>query len=254
MLIRDRLAREGKFLFRWRSYVPLLLLPLFIAALPEEERISQAVGPTAEHVVFYFSVLVSFIGLAIRMGDGRLRARRHVGTQHASASARSGSNTSGMYAIVRNPLYLGNFVAIVGVLICVKVWWLVAIFALRLLALHRAGDRGRGSVPGGQVRRRLSRLGWPRRRPSSRSSPTGWQPIESFSLPFLLRREYNGLLAVGASFFALELILDVFVAARAVHASGCRRISLGWCSVLRTLTPLSAPSALLKTRTHVLDA
>ena len=39
-------------------------------------------------------------------------------------------NTSGMYSMVRNPLYVGNFVAILGVLICVKVWWLVAMFAL----------------------------------------------------------------------------------------------------------------------------
>jgi hypothetical protein len=66
MLIRDRLARDGNFLFRWRSYAPLLLLPLILFALPEAERIAARIGPEAEHIVFYLAMLVSFAGLAIR--------------------------------------------------------------------------------------------------------------------------------------------------------------------------------------------
>lgn len=250
MLIRDRLAREGKFLFRWRSYAPLLLLPLFIAALPEEERISQAVGPTAEHVIFYLSVLVSFAGLAIRWVTigfvrGGTSGRNTVG-QRAERL-----NTSGMYSLVRNPLYLGNFVAILGVLICVKVWWLVAIFALlywlyieRVIAVEEAfleakfGDDYRA---------------WAAKTPAfipklaNRTAPSN-----SFSLPFLLRREYNGLLAVGAAFFALELILDVFVQ----HEPFGEWVQedFAWVVLGATTLTLFLLLRFLKTRTHVLDA
>lgn len=209
MLIRDRLASDGRFLFRWRSYAPLLLLPLFVAALPEEERISQAVGPTAEHVIFFVSVFVAFLGLAIRWATiafvpGGTSGRNTVG-QRADQL-----NTSGMYSIVRNPLYLGNFVAILGVLICVKVWWLVAMFALlywlyieRVIAVEEAFL---GQKFGDDYR------AWAARTPAFLPRPSNWvRPSQAPSLTFLLRREYNGLLAVGASFFALELILDVFV-------------------------------------------
>ena len=130
MLIRDRLASDGRFLFRWRSYAPLVLLPLFLAALPEEERISQAVGPAVEHIIFFVSVFVGVPRTGHPLGHHRLRSWRHIGAQHAGQRADQ-LNTSGMYSIVRNPLYIGNFVAILGVLICVKVWWLVAMFALR---------------------------------------------------------------------------------------------------------------------------
>src|SRR5262245_23377919 len=129
MLIRDRLTSDGKFLFRWRSYAPLLLLPLFIAALPEEERVSQTVGPAAEHVIFYVSVFVSFIGLAIRWAAIAF-VRGGTSGRNTRDQRADRLNTSGMYSIVRNPLYLGNFFAILGVLMCIKVWWLVAIFAL----------------------------------------------------------------------------------------------------------------------------
>ena len=43
MLIRNRLATDGTFLFRWRSYFPLGLLPLILFALPEESRISALI-------------------------------------------------------------------------------------------------------------------------------------------------------------------------------------------------------------------
>lgn len=97
-----------------------------------------------------------------------------------------------------------------GVLICIKVWWVIAIFALcywlyieRVIAVEEAyleqkfGDAYRA---------------WAARVPAFLPRFTNWVPPSgACSLPFLLRREYNGLLAVGGSFLALELITDVFV-------------------------------------------
>ena len=249
MLIRDRLANEGRFLFRWRSYAPLVLLPLFLAALPEEQRISQAVGPTVEHIMFFVSVLVSFLGLAIRWATvafvpGGTSGRNTLG-QRADQL-----NTSGMYSIVRNPLYVGNFVAILGVLICVKVWWLVAMFALcywlyieRVIAVeeafleHKFGDDYRA---------------WAARTPAFLPRVSDWvRPSQPFSLTFLLRREYNGLLAVGASFFALELILDVFVQ----HETFAEWVAedAAWIALGATTLVLFLVLRFLKTHTHVLD-
>jgi hypothetical protein len=119
-------------------------------------------------------------------------------------------NTTGMYSLVRNPLYLGNFIAMLGVLICIKVWWIIAIFALcywlyieRVIAVEEAYLEQKFGEP---------YRTWTARVPAFIPKFANWTPPSgTFCLPFLLRREYNGLLAVGGSFFALELILDVIV-------------------------------------------
>ena len=209
MLIRDRLARDGNFLFRWRSYVPLLLLPLILFALPEEERIAARIGPEVEHIVFYLAMLVSFAGLAIRWVTIAFVPPGTSGRNTVSQRADQ-LNTTGMYSILRNPLYAGNFIAMLGVLICIKVWWVIAIFSLcywlyieRVIAVEEAYLEQKF----GETYR-----AWAKRVPAFFPKPAHWSPPSgAFSLPFLLRREYNGLLAVGGSFFALELITDVFV-------------------------------------------
>jgi protein-S-isoprenylcysteine O-methyltransferase Ste14 len=209
MLIRDRLRRDGDFLFRWRSYVPLVLLPLIVAALPEEERVANLIGHRAEHAVFYVSVLISLSGLALRwLTLGFVRpgtSGRNTRGQRADSL-----NTSGMYSVVRNPLYLGNFVAMLGVLVCVKVWWVVAIFTLfywlyieRVIAAEEAYLEARFGT---------AYRSWAEATPAFIPRFRNWRSSEQPFSPWLvLRREYNGLLAVGASFFALEFILDVFV-------------------------------------------
>jgi protein-S-isoprenylcysteine O-methyltransferase Ste14 len=250
MLIRDRLASDGRFLFRWRSYAPLVLLPVFVAALPEEQRIAQAVGPAVEHMIFFVSVGVSFVGLAIRWATvafvpGGTSGRNTLGQRAEQL------NTSGMYSMLRNPLYVGNFIAILGVLICVKVWWLVAIFALcywlyieRVIAVEEAfleqkfGDEYRA---------------WAARTPAFLPRFSNWVwPSRPFSLTVLLRREYNGLLAVGASFFALELILDVFVQ----HEPFMEWVveDAAWIVLGATTLLLFLVLRFLKMHTHMLDA
>ena len=97
------------------------------AGSPEEQRVSAAVSPEVEHLVFYFSVLVSFLGLAIRWITVGFVPPGTSGRNTLSQRANE-LNTTGMYSIMRNPLYAGNFIAILGVLICVKVWWLIVIF------------------------------------------------------------------------------------------------------------------------------
>jgi protein-S-isoprenylcysteine O-methyltransferase Ste14 len=248
MLIRDRLLKDGEFLFRWRSYVPLALLPLIIIALPEEDRIASQIGHRAEHVIFYLSVLISLSGLALRwLTVGCVRS----GTSGRNTRAQRADslNTSGMYSVVRNPLYLGNFIAMLGVLVCVKVWWLVAIFAVSYwLYIERvvAAEEAFLEAKFGDAYRE-----WARATPAFIPRFSSWRPPqERFSLRSLLRREYNGLLAVGASFFALEFVLDVFVQGEPVAEWLVE--DFAWAAFGLATLVVFVSLWLLKTRTRVL--
>ena len=243
MMIRDRLANDGRFLFRWRSYAPLVLLPLLLAALPEGERISRAVGPTVEHAIFFVSVFVAFVGLAIRwvtvaFVPGGTSGRSTLG-QRADQL-----NTSGMYSIVRNPLYLGNFVVILGVVICVKVWWLVAIVALCYWLYIERGHRRRGGVPGAEIRRRAIAHGRRGPRRSSREF-ANWVPLEP---AILADRSCCGASTTACwrwarAFFVLERDPRRGRAGRALHAmgGGGRRVDRAGCHDARAVPGAALP-------------
>lgn len=207
MKLKDRLGREGAFLFRWRSYLPLLLLVVAFPTLFEAARIQQSVGEQISHGWVYFCMAVSFSGQLVRgMTVGYVPA----GTSGRGTKAQSATvlNTGGMYSIVRNPLYLGNFLAMLGLAMSLMVWWFVAIFVLAYwLYIER--------IIWTEEEFLSARFGstydeWCARTPAFIPDLSLWRPADlSFSLRTVLRREYHGVLAIAAAYFVVEAILDL---------------------------------------------
>ena len=48
MALRDELEKHGEWLFRRRSYLPLLILPILFVALKNSEGLKQAFGDLAD--------------------------------------------------------------------------------------------------------------------------------------------------------------------------------------------------------------
>lgn len=67
MLVKHLLVSHGNFLFRWRSYLPLLLFPALVAAGPESVRIEQALGNTLSAIWTGICIAVALLGVAIRV-------------------------------------------------------------------------------------------------------------------------------------------------------------------------------------------
>ena len=129
MPLTERIRKQGETLFRFRSFIPLLLLPVMLLAFPEGNRIDHDLGESFDHLYFYGCLALSYAGLAIRWLT--------VGFVPAGTSGRNTRdqrahelNTTGAYSMVRNPLYVGNFIAMLGIVLFVKVWWLALIFVL----------------------------------------------------------------------------------------------------------------------------
>ncbi|TIP29982.1 MAG: lipid A phosphate methyltransferase [Mesorhizobium sp.] len=207
MKLIDRFGRDGAFLFRWRSYLPLLLLGFAIPALFQTVQVEQYMGAALAHAWVYFCIAVSYLGLLVRcFSIGFIPAGTSGrGTKRLRADV---LNTTGMYSIVRNPLYLGNFLAMLGIAMSLMVWWLVAVFLLAYwLYIERIiwTEEQFLSAKFGQ-----SYDEWSARTPAFIPNVSLWKSADlSFSLRTVLRREYHGALAIAAAYFCLETILDL---------------------------------------------
>lgn len=200
-------ARLGAFLFRWRSYAPLLLLFPGFLALSTYGVYYESNFEQAEDAFTLACFLVSMLGLAVRWVTVGFVPQGTSGRNTRAQRAHT-LNTTGMYSVVRNPLYLGNFLAILGIVLAAKAWWfpLLTIAAYWVFIAH---------VIAAEEAYLLEKFGqdyasWRDRTPAFLPNPRLWQAPElEFSLKTVLRREPHGLMAVCSAFFVIEFLLDV---------------------------------------------
>ena len=196
-------TRLGGWLFRHRTALPLPL-SLAIIVIPQQPQWS-------------WPLVAAGVALTVA-GEGiRLWAVHHIGTISRTRSDRVGPLIDdGPFAVVRNPLYLGNIALWVGFALTAKLVWLAPVAALLLgLEYHaivgweealleaRLGDAYRAYT------RRVPR--WlPRARPSPFAKATADQPGakregEPFSWRDTLFSERGTLLAIAAGYLLLWL-------------------------------------------------
>jgi len=122
MALKETYEKQGAFLFRGRSYLPLLVAPLVVAAFLDPQYTHPLFNGFSGSLWKALCILVSLTGFAIRclvagyvpLGTSGRNTERQVAES---------LNTKGLYSIVRNPLYLGNFLIILGLLLFAQVWW-----------------------------------------------------------------------------------------------------------------------------------
>ncbi len=209
MTLKELLRRQGSLLFRWRGYLPLLLLPLAVAAAAESGYFFARFGAPAEAAWQVFCLAISGAGLLLRiLTVGFVPAGtsgRGVRQQRAAAL-----NTTGLYSIVRNPLYLGNFVVLLGFALAIKVWWFVLLAGLvftlyyeRIICAEEAFLEQEFASSYAQ---------WAARTPAFIPDPRLWQrPSLGFSLRTALRREHNGFFLIVVFFAVNEIAYDLLV-------------------------------------------
>ncbi len=207
MELKEELKKQGFWLFRWRSYLPLIFLPILLIALNESEYFDNIFGDLADDLWEIICIGISFLGLSIRCitvayvskgTSGRITKKLRADTL----------NTKGMYSIVRHPLYLGNFLIMLGIAMFTQAWWAVLIAILffwiyyeRIIYTEEDFLRNKfGSVF----------QQWANRTPALIPRLARWQtPDMPFSYRFLLNREYTGFFVIISSFTFLEMVGDI---------------------------------------------
>lgn len=201
-MVADGIARQGDWLFRWRSYVLLALIPVFVIAIDKPEAVEMTFGQTADTIYEGLCIAMAFLGLGLRAAT--------VGFVPAGTSGRNTRgqiadtlNTTGLYSLTRNPLYFANAIIYMSIalftqdiLVAVVMGLFLFVYLERIIATEEVfltrkfGD---------------AYLAWARDVPAFFPRLSGWvAPAMTFSVRSVLRREYSGLFAIVVTFFALD--------------------------------------------------
>jgi uncharacterized membrane-anchored protein/protein-S-isoprenylcysteine O-methyltransferase Ste14 len=204
MRLVQRIEHEGRFLFRWRSFfLPLVLMPLTIVALAQGGTLNEY----REHVWLTFCVAISFLGLGIRCVTIGFAAPGTSG-RNTRAQKADDLNTTGLYSLVRHPLYVGNFIIVLGIVLAPMAWWLVPIVCLTYWVYIERVCAAEEVYLAEKFGSRFT--DWAARTPAFLPRFDGWRPTElPFSFQRVLRREYHALFVIVTAFFFVELFSDV---------------------------------------------
>jgi len=221
MTLYDEMVRSGTFLFRWRSYLPLLFLPVFVLALDNFNYLGES--ETLDLLWEVFCGAVAASGLSLRaLTVGYVPA--HTSGRNTTQQKAGTLNTTGMYSIVRHPLYLGNFLIWLGVALFAHTWWLVLIAILAFWVYYErimfAEEEFLRKTFGAEFEE------WAGRTPAVVPAFRNWKPpMLPFSWKTVLARENPSLFATVVMFFLLEVTGDFF-------AGKMPRVDLGWILLL----------------------
>jgi protein-S-isoprenylcysteine O-methyltransferase Ste14 len=217
--LREEIEKQGNWLFRWRSYLPLLVVPLLLLAMRRPGYAERLLGDAAGDLYEILCVCISFVGLAIRClavgyaGGGT--SGRNTKEQVADSL-----NVSGMYSTTRHPLYLGNFIIILGIALFVQVWWFVLATITAFFMYYERIMFAEEEY----LRRKFGDdyLAWANATPAFWPDARRWRrPAKRFSFRTVLKREYSGLFTIVVSFTLLEVI-------EGIRDEGALELDAGW--------------------------
>lgn len=207
MRLIEQLKKEGDFLFRWRSYLPLIIVPFMIVVVISFDS-ALIVGEKYNNALIIFALVIGIAGQILRIFVAGFVPKdtsgRNTGEQKAATL-----NTTGIYSLCRNPLYLGNFLMMLSPVILVGNWIFAGFFVLSFWLYYERiifAEEAFLSQKFGEDYKK-----WCDSTPCFIPKFSGFKRADlSFSLKSTLRREYHSLFGLASSLLAANLIVKIF--------------------------------------------
>ena len=200
MPLTENLERRGEWLFRWRSFLPLVIVPfaIWVTILDDSYPAFDDLNWLA--TCFSFSLL----GQTIRALTIGYVPKGTSGRNTSEGQVAMTLNTKGMYSLVRHPLYLGNYFMWFGIMLYAGSTMFMIYFSIAFLLYYTliamAEEKFLKSKFGDEY------SNWANRIPAFIPRKLRWiHPGVFFSFKNVLKREYNGVFAVSVSFATLDI-------------------------------------------------
>lgn len=204
MRLIEQFKKEGDFLFRWRSYLPLVIVPFMVLVVFSfgSPLFSNDKYNTALIII---ALVVGIAGQVVRIFVAGFAPKDTSGRNTEEQKALT-LNTSGIYSLCRNPLYLGNFLMMLSPVILVGNWIFMGLFMLGFWLYYEriiCAEEVFLSQKFGE-----SYTNWCNLTPCFIPRFRHYQKSAlSFSLKSTLRREYHSLFGLASSLLATNLII-----------------------------------------------
>jgi protein-S-isoprenylcysteine O-methyltransferase Ste14 len=196
MALLHSFERSGNTLFKHRGQIPIVL---FVLAIPfmfftHYDQISESWGTG----LTVFSIFLSLLGFAIR-GYAIGTTPKGTSGRNTQEQVAETLNSTGIYSLIRHPLYLGNYLMWIGIVVFTfNIYFVIIVSLLFWLYYERimfAEERFLERKFGEKY------LSWSIKVPAFIPNFKNYiKGAISFSFKSVLRREYSGILAMVVSF------------------------------------------------------
>lgn len=207
MPLQEEFEKQGNWLFRNRSLIPLLIVISGILVFIMSE-LKPANYIVRQEVIgsfyIYICLLVSLTGLGIRIFTVGYTPANTSGRNTASQLADE-LNTTGIYSLVRHPLYLGNFFMWLGPVLYTGNFWFVALVCLFYWIYYERIMFAEEQF----LRRKFGEVytSWAGKVPAFIPAVSGYRkPSLPFSWKKVLKKEKNGLVNVFLIFCSMDML------------------------------------------------
>jgi protein-S-isoprenylcysteine O-methyltransferase Ste14 len=206
MALLHSMEESGKWLFKYRGQLPLVLFALAIPAI--KFNTYSWITDDLYIILTVLAIFISFLGLVIRSITIGITPKGTSG-RNTKEQVAEVLNSKGIYSVLRHPLYLGNFLMWLGIVVfSFNLWFLFSFCLLYWLYYERimfAEERF--------LERKFGQtyIDWSLKIPAFVPSFNNYITSEmDFSLKAVLRREYSGVLATLVAFNFIIFVRQYF--------------------------------------------
>ena len=206
MALSQSMEKQGNFLFKYRGQFPVVLFILVVPFIYLTDY--NSISEQAQTGFMYTAITLSAVGLLVRFYT--------IGTTPQGTSGRNTKkqvatvlNSTGMYSLLRHPLYLGNYLIWLGIAVTTfNIYFVVIISLLFWLYYERimfAEERFLEDKFGNTY------LNWSNTLPAFIPAFLNFKKSDiSFSIITVLRREYASVLSTVIGFVFVEGVRNYF--------------------------------------------
>ena len=203
MALQEEFEEQGNFLFKYRTYLPLLVLAggLVIFFIQKRNYTYNDLGQN----YWYFALIVGLIGLIVRIYTVGHTPENTSGRNTTGGQLADQLNQTGIYSLVRHPLYLGNFLMWLAIALLtannayiigfILAYWL---YYERIMYAEEQFLRGKFGK---------TYTDWAANVPAFIPKLNGFvAPKYPFSIKKVLKKEKNGVAALFGLFWLFEIV------------------------------------------------